>query len=63
MPWLAEPSTLTTDVQPRAVDHPHGPFYEDIPRHFSGRDARGKEDDDCSGADTTYNDRRSRAKD
>ncbi len=30
MPWLPEPSTLTTDVQPRAVDHPHVPFYEGI---------------------------------
>jgi hypothetical protein len=30
MPWFPQPSTLTTDVQPRTVDHPHMPFYEDI---------------------------------
>ena len=30
MPWLPEHSTLTTDVQPRTVDHTHVPFYEDI---------------------------------
>jgi hypothetical protein len=30
MPRLPEPSTLTTDVQPRTIDHTRVPFYEDI---------------------------------
>jgi hypothetical protein len=41
MPWLPEPSTLTTDVQPRAVDHSHVPFYEDILDISPDRDVRG----------------------
>ncbi len=53
MPWLPEPSTLTTDVQPRAVGHPHVPFT----RTSSDMSPEGMLADDagdgCSGADTT----------
>lgn len=30
MPWLLQSSTLTTDMEGRALDHPYVPFYEGI---------------------------------